>query len=224
MLYNNSVYGELKNTGEAYRSLGGANTTAGSERMLEIGEKLTAVRKAKGLTQVQAAAQVGCTQSYLSAVENGKKAFSISFVLDLIRLYGVSYETIFGENHADTWVFETPEIESSVTGALGLLEQLVENAGSAVLEKGIDEYLKLCIYSIFKQLYESNPHNTGKMFASDSSSTAEAVRKLTENMPQLLQSLIQSCHISTERFELPVERGHELRSFIKECEELLGTE
>ncbi|MBQ3936935.1 MAG: helix-turn-helix transcriptional regulator, partial [Ruminococcus sp.] len=99
----------------------------GSERLLEIGEKLAAVRKAKGLTQVQAAEKAGCTQSYLSAVENGKKAFSIGFVLDLINIYGVSYETVFGENHADTWVFETPEIESSLAGALSLLEQLVEN-------------------------------------------------------------------------------------------------
>ena len=210
--------------GEAYRALAGANARLGSEKLLEIGEKLTAVRKAKGLTQVQAAEKVGCTQSYLSAVENGKKAFSISFVLALIRLYGVSYETVFGENQSQTWVFETPEIESSVTGALSLLEQLVENTGSPVLEKGVEQYLKLCIYSVFKLLYESNPHNTGKMFASDGRSTAEAVSRLSADMPQLIQSLVSSCRISTDRFELPVERGHELRLFIKECEQLLGTQ
>lgn len=198
--------------------------SAGSERMLEIGEKLAAVRKAKGMTQVQAAAAAGCTQSYLSAVENGKKAFSIGFVLDLINIYGVSYETVFGENHADTWVFETPEIESSLAGALSLLEQLVENSGSAVLEKGIDEYLKLCIYSVFRQLYEANPHNTAKIFASDAKAASNAVSHLVDTMPQALQSLIEGCRIRRDRFELPIERGHELRTFVKECEELLGTQ
>ncbi len=195
----------------------------GSERMLEIGEKLAAVRKARGLTQVKAAAAAGCTQSYLSAVENGKKAFSIGFVLDLINIYGVSYETVFGENHADTWVFETPEIESSLSGALSLLEQLVENSGSAVLEKGVDEYLKLCIFAIFRQLYEANPHNTAKIFASDEQAACRVVTHLVENMPQTINSLIEGCHIRRDRFELPIERGHELRTFIRECEELLGT-
>ena len=203
---------------------GQQSAVTGSERMLEIGEKLAAVRKAKGMTQVQAAAAAGCTQSYLSAVENGKKAFSIGFVLDLINIYGVSYETVFGENHADTWVFETPEIESSLAGALALLEQLVENSGSAVLEKGIDEYLKLCIYSAFRQLYEANPHNTAKIFSSDSKAAIKAVSHLVETMPQALESLIEGCRIRRDRFELPIERGHELRTFVKECEELLGTQ
>ncbi len=197
---------------------------SGSERMLEIGEKLAAVRKAKGMTQVQAAAEAGCTQSYLSAVENGKKAFSIGFILDLINIYGVSYETVFGENHADTWVFETPEIESSLSGALSLLEQLVENSGSAVLEKGVDEYLKLCIYTVFRQLYEANPHNTAKIFSSDRQAAADSVNRLTANMPQIVGSLIEGCRIRRDRFELPVERGHELRTFIRECEELLGAQ
>lgn len=203
---------------------GDAAASRGSEKMLEIGEKLAAVRKARGLTQVAAAAKVGCTQSYLSGVENGKKAFSISFVLELIKLYGVSYETVFGENSADTWVFEAPETQSSVTGALSLLEQLVECSDSAVLEKGIDEYIKLCIFGVFRQLYEANPHNTAKIFSTDSRSTTEAISRLSENMPQLIDSLIKSCHIRRDRFELPVERGHELRTFIRECEELLGTE
>lgn len=198
------------------------NAASGSERMLEIGEKLAAVRKAKGLTQVQAAAMAGCTQSYLSSVENGKKAFSIGFILDLINIYGVSYETIFGENHAESWVFETPGIESSLSGALSLLEQLTASSGSAVLEKGVDEYLRLCIYTIFRQLYEANPHNTAKMFSCDSKAACDVVSRMTANMPQTVKSLIEGCRIRRDRFELPVERGHELRTFVKECEELLG--
>ena len=140
-----------------------------------------------------------------------------------MNIYGVSYETVFGENHADTWVFETPEIESSLSGALSLLEQLVENSGSAVLEKGVDEYLKLCIFAIFRQLYEANPHNTAKIFASDEQAACRVVTHLVENMPQTINSLIEGCHIRRDRFELPIERGHELRTFIRECEELLGT-
>lgn len=200
------------------------NAASGSERLLEIGEKLAAVRKAKGLTQVQASAAAGCTQSYLSAVENGKKAFSIGFVLDLINIYGVSYDTIFGENHAQTWVFDRPEPASSISDALSMLEQLIENSGSAVLEKGIDEYLKLCIYAILRQIYEANPHNTDKMFSCDRQAAFNSLERMFKNLPLTVRGMIEGCHIRRDRFELPVERGHELRTFIKECEELLGTQ
>lgn len=195
--------------------------SSGSEKMLEIGEKLAAVRKAKGITQVQAAKAVGCTQSYLSGVENGKKAYSIGFVLDLISFYQVSYQTVFGENTAEDWGFDAPRRQGTAAAALELLQLLLENSGSALLEKGADEYLTLCIYSIFRQLYQANPHNTSKIFSASAQAENDAVAKLVSQMPSVVHSLIEGCKINRGRLELPVERGHQLREFVKECEELL---
>ncbi|MBR7009091.1 MAG: helix-turn-helix transcriptional regulator [Ruminococcus sp.] len=192
-----------------------------SEKMLEIGEKLAAVRKARGLTQVQAAQKVGCTQSYLSSVENGKKAFSIGFVLRLISLYEVSYDSVFGENDAGRWEFEKPAAKGDAAAALELLQLLLESSGSRVLEKGTQDYLKLCIYNALRCIYPANPHNTGRLFEADEKAAAEAIARLTAQLPEVTGSLIESSRIKRKNIELPVERGHELRRFISECEELL---
>ena len=58
------------------------------------GSRLKAVRKKKSFTQKQTADALGVTQSYLSAVENGKKLFSTGFIIELIKFYGVPYERL----------------------------------------------------------------------------------------------------------------------------------
>ena len=192
------------------------------EKMLEIGEKLAAARKAAGLTQSRAAQAAGRTQSYLSAVEHGKKAFSVGFILDLIALYGVSYEAIFGEAVSHSSLTPQTTGESGAQQALDLLDELVRNSGSELLEKGVEDYVKLCIYAVLRQLYEANPHNTSKVFSADAQQEFESVLKLNSRMPGHTRSILQGCRIDRSRLELAVEKGHELRSFIKECEELLG--
>ena len=65
------------------------------ELTLRIGEKLTAARIESGYTQSRAARAVGTSQSCISAVEHGKKQ-NVNIIIALIKLYGVSYEDVFG--------------------------------------------------------------------------------------------------------------------------------
>lgn len=65
------------------------------ELTLRIGEKLTAARIESGYTQSRAARAVGTSQSCISAVEHGKKQ-NVSIIIALIKLYGASYEDVFG--------------------------------------------------------------------------------------------------------------------------------
>jgi transcriptional regulator with XRE-family HTH domain len=67
---------------------------AGSEgptvRLRRLGMELRALREAKGLNSQQAAGELGCSQSKISRVENGKSPVSARDVRDLLDLYGVS--------------------------------------------------------------------------------------------------------------------------------------
>ena len=65
------------------------------ELTLRIGEKLTAARIESGYTQSCAARAVGTSQSCISAVEHGKKQ-NVNIIIALIKLYGASYEDVFG--------------------------------------------------------------------------------------------------------------------------------
>ena len=65
------------------------------ELTLRIGEKLTAARIESGYTQSRAARAVGTSQSCISAVEHGKKQ-NVNIIIALIKLYGASYEDVFG--------------------------------------------------------------------------------------------------------------------------------
>jgi transcriptional regulator with XRE-family HTH domain len=67
---------------------------AGSEgptvRLRRLGMELRALREAVGLNSQQAAGELGCSQSKISRVENGKSPVSARDVRDLLDLYGVS--------------------------------------------------------------------------------------------------------------------------------------
>jgi transcriptional regulator with XRE-family HTH domain len=69
---------------------------AGSEgptvRLRRLGMELRALREAAGLNSQQAAGALGCSQSKISRVENGKSPVSVRDVRDLLSLYDVSDE------------------------------------------------------------------------------------------------------------------------------------
>jgi transcriptional regulator with XRE-family HTH domain len=69
---------------------------AGSEgptvRLRRLGMELRALRETAGLNSQQAAEELGCSQSKISRVENGKSPVSTRDVRDLLSLYGVSDE------------------------------------------------------------------------------------------------------------------------------------
>ena len=58
--------------------------------MEKIGEKLSAFFKEKGITQVEIAAQLGVSQSYVNALLNDKKAFGKKQAQKWNELFGLS--------------------------------------------------------------------------------------------------------------------------------------
>ena len=61
-------------------------------RLRRLGMELRALREAAGLNSHQAAEELGCSQSKISRLENGKSPASVRDVRDLLNMYGVTDE------------------------------------------------------------------------------------------------------------------------------------
>jgi transcriptional regulator with XRE-family HTH domain len=61
-------------------------------RLRRLGMELRALREAANLNSEQAAAELGCSQSKISRLENGKSPAGVRDVRDLLSLYGVTDE------------------------------------------------------------------------------------------------------------------------------------
>ena len=59
---------------------------------------LKELRKNRGWTQVQAAAELGFCRSYVSVVENGKQNSSVEMMNAIIRVFDVRYEDFYGND------------------------------------------------------------------------------------------------------------------------------
>jgi len=68
------------------------NSEGPTVRLRRLGMELRALREAAGLNSLQAAEELGCSQSKISRVETGKSPVSIRDVRDLLALYGVTDE------------------------------------------------------------------------------------------------------------------------------------
>jgi transcriptional regulator with XRE-family HTH domain len=68
---------------------------------IAFGERLAALRKDQGLTQVQLAELLEVSQQAITAYENGQRRVPISALPLLARTLGVTVETLIGE-HAKT--------------------------------------------------------------------------------------------------------------------------
>ena len=183
------------------------------ELTLRIGEKLTAARIESGYTQSRAARAVGTSQSCISAVEHGKKQ-NVNIIIALIKLYGVSYEDVFG-------LVKVREKDSAL-GCLDegseLLRELIKDSGIKGLETQTDMAVKICTYMLLRKLYSENPHNSHKLFELDTEETMErCVKYLSEDLDRILGMAGKKVN----RLEVSVGKNPELRAFIKECEHIL---
>ena len=64
---------------------------------IELGTRIHALRKARRITQVQLAEQLGVSQQTVTAYESGKRRVPISHLPRLARLLGTSVEALLGE-------------------------------------------------------------------------------------------------------------------------------
>lgn len=192
--------------------------------MQDVGARLRGIRQKKGITQKQAAEDTGITQSFLSAVERGKKSVSTTQIVALIRYYGVSYESVFG-NPEQIPLCGAADHPPGFEVDNMLLKAIAESSGSHELETGIEGCLKLCVYMLIRTLYKANPRNTDKIFKTDYDFAVRRSAEIISSAPSFLRDFLKNSRsVNLKCLEIPVEYSGELRAFIEECEKMLITD
>jgi transcriptional regulator with XRE-family HTH domain len=63
---------------------------AGNPNLVEIGERIRAIRKAQGLSQEQLANDASIDRSYMGGIERGKHNFNVMTLIKIGETLGVS--------------------------------------------------------------------------------------------------------------------------------------
>lgn len=72
-------------------------STGEREFFVALGERISSMRKARNLTQVQFAEALGVSQQTIQAYEVGRRRIPVSALPIVARLFDVSLEELFGE-------------------------------------------------------------------------------------------------------------------------------
>ena len=93
---------------------------------------LSSLRKETGLSQRQAASDLGVSQALLSHYENGAREPKLGFVIKACDYYNVTADYILGRSEDRNE--KTPVLKETLNGVVSELEGL-KKSGDALLEK-----------------------------------------------------------------------------------------
>ena len=166
---------------------------------------LTLLRKEKGISQKNAAAELGISQALLSHYEKGIRECGLDFLVRCADFYGVSCDYLLGRSPdrqgSTITVEDIPDPESTgpenrVIGAvlpvlnkklifnsLNVLFDLLVKASNKALTTEVSAFLMLAVYRMFRIVYSANPKNQEAMFnvpAHVSSQYVSAAMQITE--------------------------------------------
>lgn len=147
---------------------------------------LTLLRKEKGISQKQAAAELNISQALLSHYEKGIRECGLEFVVKTADFYGVSCDYLLGRSPERTGTqlsFEDiPESDMQVKGnglkgsilpvlnkklmsnALYIVFDMLSKINDKELTNEISTFLNLSIYRAFRIIYGANPKNEETLF------------------------------------------------------------
>lgn len=170
---------------------------------IEFNRIITLLRKERGITQKQAAQELGISQAQLSHYEKGIRECSLAFVVQVADYYGVSCDYLLGRS-ADRsgrtiQVSDLPDPAASTSGSIyrgsvlpTMYKKLIENSLDILYDKleschdkkvvtSVSLYLMAAVYKMFRQLYEASPKNVASLFrvgAARWPSSADALMQL----------------------------------------------
>ncbi len=147
---------------------------------------ITLLRKEKGISQKQAAAEFGISQALLSHYEKGIRECGLDFLVKCARFYGVSCDYLLGvspeRNGRQLTVEDIPEADSAkdtvfrgnimpvlnkklISNSLSIIYDLIGKSESKQLNTEVSNYLMMAVYRTFRILYSANPKNENTMFS-----------------------------------------------------------
>ncbi len=148
---------------------------------------ITFLRKERGLSQKQVAADMGISQALLSHYEKGIRECGLDFLVKTAEYYDVSCDYLLGRTvHRSLAAISVDDIPDSseishikgnminqinkklLMNTTSVIFDLLAQIGSKKLTNAISNYLMSAEYVIFRTIYSSEKGNTQTMFALDS--------------------------------------------------------
>lgn len=147
---------------------------------------ITLLRKERGISQKNAAADLGISQALLSHYEKGIRECGLEFLVKTADYYNVSCDYLLGrspEPAGKTISYEDiPEPDPNnkekisaggvmasfnkklTVNSVTVLYALVQKTGSSTLLKEVSSYLMLAVYKMFRVVYSANSKNDSHFF------------------------------------------------------------
>lgn len=134
---------------------------------------LTLLRKERGISQKQAAQQLGISQALLSHYEKGIRECGLDFVVKVSDFYHVSCDYLLGRSPdpgysapaaAPAPAEPAAEERHPLLSAVSMLLRLTDRIDSPVLSKYVESYFSAAVYRMFRQLYRLHPKNEQSLF------------------------------------------------------------
>lgn len=147
---------------------------------------ITLLRKERGLSQKQAALELGVSQALLSHYEKGIRECGLDFVIHIADYYDVSCDYLLGrtpDRQGATLTLEDlpdqqPRGEDSskestiitlnkklIQNSINILYELLDEADNKGMTTEISSYIMVSVYKMIRTVYSSNPKNPQAMFS-----------------------------------------------------------
>ena len=135
----------------------------------EFPRLITLLRKEKGMSQKQAAADLGISQALLSHYEKGIRECGLEFLSRIADYYHVSCDYLLGRSPSpQKQVSSSSEISPDKNGIRKMIYDSEDILLSLCEENGATEnaagYINACIYKLLRIIYNSNPENDMNAF------------------------------------------------------------
>lgn len=196
----------------------------------EFPRMLALLRKERGISQKQAAAELGISQALLSHYEKGIRECGLDFVVRTADFYHVSCDYLLGRSPERTGAtlsvrdLPSPDADpqsasanphtalqkSLLFNSLNLVFELLERSDCDALIEQVTDYLMLSVYAAFRVLYAIQPKNEAKMFhlpqtVCDALTSSCQIRKLAALRTLLDQLDKKEYRVQRERFSISSE-------------------
>lgn len=148
---------------------------------------ITLLRKEKGFSQKQVAADLEISQALLSHYEKGIRECGLDFVVKVAEYYGVSCDYLLGRTPDRTGatikVEDLPEPDAAgkdntyrgsllptlnkklIANSMNIIFDILQKSNHKNLTTEVSAYLMLSVYKMFRLLYSANAKNPQGMFA-----------------------------------------------------------
>lgn len=147
---------------------------------------LTLLRKERGISQKEAAAELNISQALLSHYEKGIRECGLEFVVRTADFYNVSCDYLLGRSAERTGaklsLEDIPDADAAgkentlrgsilptlnkklIFNSLNIIFDVLQTVNDKALTNEMSSFLNLAVYRMFRVLYSINPKNEATMF------------------------------------------------------------